>query len=47
MTIRWKHLIALAFIAPILGLAVGWSGLMSVRDRPLGRHRLVPSLGDA
>ncbi|MBW9089508.1 c-type cytochrome [Rhizobium wenxiniae] len=31
MTIRWKHLIVLAIIAPILGLAVGWSGLMSVR----------------
>ncbi len=31
MTIRWKHLIVLAIIAPILGLGIGWSGLMSVR----------------
>lgn len=31
MTIRWKHLIVLAVLAPLLGLAVGWSGLMSVR----------------
>ncbi len=31
MTIRWKHLIVLVVIAPLLGLAVGWSGLMSVR----------------
>jgi cytochrome c553 len=31
MTIRWKHLIVLAILAPLLGLAVGWSGLMSVR----------------
>ncbi len=31
MTVRWKHLIVLAIIAPLLGLAVGWSGLMSVR----------------
>ncbi|TNM63086.1 c-type cytochrome, partial [Aliirhizobium smilacinae] len=31
MIIRWKHLFVLAVIAPFLGLAVGWSGLMSVR----------------
>jgi cytochrome c553 len=31
MTIRWKHLIALVVILPLLGLGVGWSGLMSVR----------------
>ncbi|TCR00555.1 c-type cytochrome [Neorhizobium sp. JUb45] len=31
MTIRWKYLIVLAIIAPLLGLAFGWSGLMSVR----------------
>lgn len=31
MTIRWKHLIVLAILAPLLGLAFGWSGLMSVR----------------
>jgi cytochrome c553 len=31
MTIRWKHLIALVIMVPLLGLGVGWSGLMSVR----------------
>ncbi|WP_430250942.1 c-type cytochrome [Neorhizobium sp. DAR64860/K0K1] len=31
MTIRWKHLIILAILAPILGLGVAWSGLISVR----------------
>ncbi|WP_313606172.1 c-type cytochrome [Rhizobium sp.] len=31
MIIRWKHLIVLVVLAPLLGLAVGWSGLMSVR----------------
>ena len=29
MTIRWKHLVVLAIIAPLLGLGFGWSGLMS------------------
>ncbi len=31
MRIRWKHLVVLVIIAPLLGLGVGWSGLMSVR----------------
>jgi len=31
MIIRWKHLIVLVVLAPLLGLAVGLSGLMSVR----------------
>lgn len=31
MTIRWKHLIVLVIIAPLLALGVGWSGVMSVR----------------
>jgi cytochrome c553 len=31
MTIRWKHLIVLAILAPLVGLGIGWSGLMSVR----------------
>lgn len=31
MTIRWKYLLVLAVLAPLLGLAVGWSGLMGVR----------------
>ncbi|SFA73360.1 Cytochrome c553 [Rhizobium sp. NFR07] len=31
MTVRWKHLIVLVILLPLLGLGVGWSGLMSVR----------------
>lgn len=31
MTIRWKYLVILAVIAPLLGLGVAWSGLMSVK----------------
>lgn len=30
MTLRWKHLIILIIVAPLLALGVGWSGLMSV-----------------
>jgi cytochrome c553 len=31
MRVGWKHLLVLAVVAPLLGLAVGWSGLISVR----------------
>jgi cytochrome c553 len=31
MTIRWKHLLALVIVVPVLGLLFGWSGLMSIR----------------
>ena len=31
MTIRWKYLIVLAVLAPLLGLGFAWSGLMSVK----------------
>ncbi len=31
MKIRWKHLIVLAALAPLLGFGFAWSGLMSVR----------------
>jgi len=31
MTIRWRHLLVLVIVLPLLGLLFGWSGLMSVR----------------
>ncbi|MCK8778878.1 c-type cytochrome [Rhizobium sp. NTR19] len=31
MTIRWKHLIILIIVLPLLGLAFAWSGMMGIR----------------
>jgi cytochrome c553 len=31
MNVRWKHLIILAVLAPVLGFGFAWSGVMSVR----------------
>jgi cytochrome c553 len=31
MTIRWKHLIALAVVLPLAAILVGWSGLIGIR----------------